>query len=226
MGRPVKAAITKSQLAYETIKGRIVSGTYGPGYRLVLDQLARELDVSAVPVREALRRLEAEELIHFERNVGARVVAIDRAAYRHAMETVAIVEGAATGLAAPLITPEDIARARELNDRMRRSLAEFDPLAFTALNAEFHEVLFTACPNPNLVDLVQRCWTRLAAIRETTFSSVPGRAPRSVDEHDRLLALIESGADPADVEQYARRHRMATLDAYLSREEPGREIPQ
>jgi DNA-binding GntR family transcriptional regulator len=214
-GRP---AVTKSQLAYETIKARILDGRYGPGYRLVLDQIGRELEVSAVPVREALRRLEAEELIQFERNVGARVVAIDPAAYRHAMETVAIVEGAATGLAAPLLTPEALTRARSLNERMRRSLAEFDPLAFTALNAEFHEVLFSACPNPNLVDLVQRCWTRLAAVRDSTFASVPGRAPKSVEEHERLLALIEGGGEPAEVEQFARGHRLATLEAYLARE--------
>lgn len=212
-GRPV----TKSQLAYETIKARILDGSYGPGYRLVLDQIGRELDVSAVPVREALRRLEAEELIQFERNVGARVTAIDPVAYQHAMQTVAIVEGAATGLAAPLLTPDALARARTLNDRMRRSLAEFDPLAFTALNAEFHEVLFGACPNPNLVDLVQRCWTRLAAVRDSTFSSVPGRAPKSVEEHDRLLALIEGGAAPDEVERFAREHRLATLEAYLAR---------
>ncbi|WP_439378972.1 GntR family transcriptional regulator [Amycolatopsis lexingtonensis] len=212
-GRPV----TKSQLAYETIKARILDGSYGPGYRLVLDQIGRELDVSAVPVREALRRLEAEELIQFERNVGARVTAIDPVAYQHAMQTVAIVEGAATGLAAPLLTPDALARARTLNDRMRRSLAEFDPLAFTALNAEFHEVLFGACPNPNLVDLVQRCWTRLAAVRDSTFASVPGRAPKSVDEHDRLLSLIEGGAGPDEVERFAREHRLATLEAYLAR---------
>ncbi|WP_318307248.1 GntR family transcriptional regulator [Amycolatopsis solani] len=212
-GRPV----TKSQLAYEAIKARILDGSYGPGYRLVLDQIGRELDVSAVPVREALRRLEAEELIQFERNVGARVTAIDPVAYQHAMQTVAIVEGAATGLAAPLLTPDALARARALNDRMRRSLAEFDPLAFTALNAEFHEVLFGACPNPNLVDLVRRCWTRLAAVRDSTFASVPGRAPESVEEHDRLLALIESGAGPDEVERFARDHRLATLEAYLAR---------
>ncbi|MEU4522487.1 GntR family transcriptional regulator [Amycolatopsis sp. NPDC024027] len=213
-GRPV----TKSQLAYETIKARILEGRYGPGYRLVLDQIGRELDVSAVPVREALRRLEAEELIEFERNVGARVMAIDPVAYQHAMQTVAIVEGAATGLAAPLLTAEALGRARALNDRMRRSLAEFDPVAFTALNAEFHEVLFGACPNPNLVDLVQRCWTRLAAVRDSTFTSVPGRAPESVEEHERLLALIEGGAEPEEVERFARGHRMATLEAYLARE--------
>ena len=212
-GRPV----TKSQLAYETIKARILDGSYGPGYRLVVDQIGRELDVSAVPVREALRRLEAEELIQFERNVGARVTAIDPVAYQHAMQTVAIVEGAATGLAAPLLTPDALARARALNDRMRRSLAEFDPLAFTALNAEFHEVLFGACPNPNLVDLVQRCWTRLAAVRDSTFASVPGRAPKSVEEHERLLALIEGGAGPDEVERFAREHRLATLEAYLAR---------
>ncbi|WP_410592154.1 GntR family transcriptional regulator [Amycolatopsis sp. lyj-23] len=214
---PAGKPATKSQLAYETIKARILDGRYGPGYRLVLDQIGRELEVSAVPVREALRRLEAEELIEFERNVGARVVAVDPVAYRHAMQTVAIVEGAATGLAAPLLTAEALGRARELNERLRRSLAEFDPVAFTALNAEFHEVLFGACPNPNLVDLVHRCWTRLAAVRDSTFSSVPGRAPQSVEEHDRLLALIEGGAEPEEVERFAREHRLATLEAYLAR---------
>ncbi|MEV5721760.1 GntR family transcriptional regulator [Amycolatopsis mediterranei] len=218
IGASAERPVTKSQQAYETVKARILEGRYGPGYRLVLDQIARELDVSAVPVREALRRLEAEQLIEFERNVGARVVAIDPVAYQYAMQTVAIVEGAATGLAAPLLTAESLGRARELNDRMRRSLAEFDPMAFTALNAEFHEVLFGACPNPNLVDLVQRCWTRLAAVRDSTFTSVPGRAPESVVEHERLLALIEDGGEPEEVERFARGHRMATLEAYLARE--------
>ncbi|MER6796921.1 GntR family transcriptional regulator, partial [Amycolatopsis mediterranei] len=108
IGASAERPVTKSQLAYETIKARILAGRYGPGYRLVLDQIGRELDVSAVPVREALRRLEAEELIEFERNVGARVVATDPVAYQHAMQTVAIVEGAATGLAAPLLTAETL----------------------------------------------------------------------------------------------------------------------
>lgn len=215
MDRDVSA---KSQLAYETIKSRILDGSYGPGYRLVLDQLARELDVSPVPVREAIRRLQAEELVQFERNVGARVPPIDRVAYRHAMETLAIVEGAATGLSAHLLTPADLDLAADLNERMRRSLDDFTPHAFTALNAAFHEVLYTPCPNPQLAELVRRSWTRLSSIRDTSFTVIPGRARQSVAEHDDLLALLRTGAAAAEVEHAARTHRLATLDAFLSQE--------
>ena len=72
-------AVSKSERAYAAIKQSITEGAYGPGYRLVLGQIAKELDVSVVPVREAIRRLEAEGLVTFTTNVGAQVVAVDAA---------------------------------------------------------------------------------------------------------------------------------------------------
>ena len=65
------------------------------------------------------------------------------------------------------------------------------------------------------MDLVHRGWARLAAIRESSFSFVPGRAAESVAEHDRLLALLRAGAGPERVERCARAHRIATMDAFL-----------
>ena len=67
--------LSKSESVYRELRSRIISGRYNAGYRLVLDQLAREMGVSAVPVREAIRRLEAERLVTFTRNVGAEVAA-------------------------------------------------------------------------------------------------------------------------------------------------------
>jgi len=213
----VSASPSKSERAYQVIKSRIVDGSYSPGYRLVLDQLARELRVSPVPVREAVRRLEAEQFVQFERNVGARVTGINPTEYRHAMQTLAIVEGAATGLAAPLLSPAELARAAEVNDRMRASLRDFDPLAFTALNREVHRLLCAPCPNPQLTELVTRGWARMATIRDSSFTFIPGRAAESVAEHDGLLRLISAGAAPAEVEAAAREHRLATLRAFLAR---------
>lgn len=211
--------LSKSQRAYQTIKSRITDGEYGPGYRLVLGQLARELAVSPVPIREAIRLLEAEGFVEFERNVGAQVSAINPIEYSHTMETLAIVESAATGLAAPHLSADTLERAADINEKMRTSLHEFDPIGYTRLNHEFHATLFTSCPNPHLLDLVQREWTRLAAIRESTFSFVPGRAEASVAEHDQLLDLLRGEADPAEVERASRAHRVATLTAFLSREQ-------
>ncbi|MDQ0674595.1 DNA-binding GntR family transcriptional regulator [Pseudarthrobacter siccitolerans] len=215
-GLPAASAGSKSEQAYQAVKARIIEGTYTPGYRLVLGSIAKDLGFSVVPVREAIRRLEAEGLVTFERNVGATVAGIDPTEYLYTMQTLSIVEGAATALSAPLIDPAAIARARGVNAEMRECLKHFDPVRFTALNQDFHSVLFEHCPNPHILDLVHRGWNRLAALRSSTFRFVPGRAHDSVDEHEALLRLIESGADADAIEKAARLHRSATLDAYLA----------
>lgn len=210
------AAGSKSEHAYAAVKSRIIDGSYSPGYRLVLAQIAEDLRVSVVPVREALRRLEAEGLVTYERNVGATVAGIDPTEYLYTMQTLSIIEGAATALSAPLIGPADIARARAINTEMRDCLDHFDPMRFTRLNQDFHSVLFENCPNPHILDLVHRGWARLASMRSSTFRFVPSRAHNSVDEHEALIRLIEASADPDEIERVARLHRSATLDAYLA----------
>ena len=207
---------SKSEQAYISIKARIVEGTFSPGYRLVLAKIAEDLGFSVVPVREAIRRLEAEGLVKFERNVGATVSGIDPTEYLYTMQTLSIVEGAATALSAPLIDSAAVARARAINKEMRDCLDHFDPVRFTRLNQDFHSVLFEHCPNPHILDLVHRGWNRLATLRSSTFRFVPGRARESVSEHEDLLQLIESDADADTIERAARRHRSATLDAYLA----------
>lgn len=207
---------SKSEQAYTSIKARIVEGTFSPGYRLVLAKIAEDLGVSVVPVREAIRRLEAEGLVKFERNVGATVSGIDPTEYLYTMQTLSIVEGAATALSAPLIDSTAIARARAVNEEMRDCLEHFDPVRFTSLNQDFHSILFEQCPNPHILDIVHRGWNRLASLRSSTFRFVPGRAHESVREHEALLQLIESNADAETIERAARQHRSATLDAYLA----------
>ena len=212
------ATVSKSQLAYEHLRDGITRGGYGPGYRLVLDQLARELRMSVVPVREAIRRLEAEGMVTFERHVGARVAAIDPVDYQDTCQTLAIVEGAALALAQPHLAAADLAEARAINDRLRQCLADFDPVRFTRLNEAFHRTLSDPCPNAQLKNLVDAGWRRLAGLRRSTFGFVPGRAHASVAEHDALLALLAEGAAPADVEAAVREHRLAGMRAYLDRE--------
>ncbi|MCM3656056.1 GntR family transcriptional regulator [Agromyces mediolanus] len=207
---------SKAQQAYRFIRERIDDGRYVPGFRLVLGTIARELGVSVVPVREAIRLLEAEGLVTFERNVGAQVALIQETEYLHTMQTLALVEGAATALAVPTLTAEHIARARAVNERMRESLDAFDPHRFTALNLEFHAVLFEECPNPHILDLVHRGWNRMKVLRDSSFSFVPGRAQSSVEEHEAILRLIEDDAPSIEIELAARGHRTATLDAVLA----------
>lgn len=211
---------SKSERAYAWIADRISRHDFGPGYRLVLGSIAEDLGMSVVPVREAIRRLEAEGLVTFERNVGARVTLVNESEYVYTMQTLGVVEGAATALAAPRLTPEDLDRAEAVNERLRGLLEHFDAHAFTQLNQEFHSVLYEACPNPHILELVHREWSRLSGVRDSTFAYVPGRAHHSVDEHGEILGLIRSGADPLDIELAARNHRWRTMDAFLAARHP------
>lgn len=214
---PLQPAPTssKSERAYTWIHDRILEGTYTPGYRLVLSTLASELDMSVVPVREAIRRLEAEGLVTYQRNVGAYVRMIDKTRYANAMETLAVLEGVGTAKSAPYLTPSELGVAEDLNHQMRGLVAEFDPVTFTRLNQQFHQALLMGCPNQRLSELIQQEWTRLGSLRESTFSFVPSRAQQSVEEHDVILNLIREKAPESAIERAVRSHRMATVEAYL-----------
>lgn len=210
--------LSKTERAYEHIRGRIISGQYAPGHRLVLAELAKELQMSVVPIRESIRQLEAESLVDFERNVGARVAMADRSAYVDCMHTLGILEGNATALAAPYLSPGQLAKARELNEKMQAYLQELDPKQFTVLNRKFHNTLYAACPNKHLVELINSEWDRLDYLRESTFAFVPERAAESVAEHTKLLKIIEIGVDGEYVEKLARQHRLRTVDKYLQKQ--------
>lgn len=206
---------SKSQRAYDWIHTRIADRRFVPGYRLVLGTIAESLGMSVVPVREAVRRLEAEGLVDFERNVGARVARIDQTEYAHTMQTLGVVEGAATALAAPHLTDADLDRAVVVNQRLRSLIDNFDATLFTRINEQFHTVLFEPCPNPHIRDLVHRGWTRMSSLRSSTFAFVPDRARESVEEHDQIIDLIRRRTDPLEIEMAARQHRWRTMNAYL-----------
>jgi DNA-binding GntR family transcriptional regulator len=213
-GASSEPAITKQERAYRTIRERILSGAYGPGYRVVIDTLAVELGVSAVPVREAIRRLEAEGLIVYRPNAGAQVAPAEPGLYDEELTVLAVLEGYATALAAGEMRREDIARLKEINKRMSAAMERIDALSFGRLNQEFHSAVYDRCPNPSLVELLRDVGRRLDAIRRTVFVQIPYRGSASIDEHRELIAMIEAGAPFADIEAAARRHKLNTVESF------------
>ncbi|MFF2370543.1 GntR family transcriptional regulator [Agromyces sp. NPDC058110] len=206
-------AASKAEQAYAVLKARITDGAYGPGYRLVIDQLAREHGISSVPWRESLRRLEAEGWVEIVPNVGALVRTFDAQAFERTIRLLARLEGLATAVSAPHLTAADLAEARAFNAQMAEALANFDTNLFGRLNRRFHEVLCSKSDDQRLNDLLANEWARLDFIRRSAYWHAPGRAQASVAEHEALVALIESGADPDEIEAAARQHEVNTLVA-------------
>jgi DNA-binding GntR family transcriptional regulator len=207
-------SVTKQERVYRVVRERILSGTYGPGYRVVIDALASEFGVSALPVREAIRRLEAEGLVIFRPNAGAHVAPADPGLFDEEMTVLAVLEGYATALAASKLTKADIKRLSTLTDSMVEAIERLDPLSFGRLNQEFHAVIYERCPNSALVDLLRDVARRLDAIRRTVFVQIPYRGAESVSEHRRLIALIAEDASPAKIEAAAREHKLNTVTSF------------
>jgi len=215
-------AQSKAEQAYVILKTKIMDGSYGPGHRLVIDQLGREHGISSVPWRESLRRLEAEGWVDIVQNVGALVKTFDTNAWKHSIRLLARLEGLATALSAPNLSADDLASARDLNRQMADALANFDTIRFGRLNRQFHIVLCSRCDDDRLSGLVEHEWTRMDIIRRSAFWYAPGRAMASITEHDHLLDLIEGGADAEVIETAARKHEIATLDAVLAHDQVSR----
>lgn len=215
-------APSKAEQAYAILKSKIMDGTFGPGHRLVIDQLGREHGISSVPWRESLRRLEAEGWVDIVPNVGALVKTFDTGAWLRSIRLLARLEGLATSLSAPHLSAQDIADARALNREMGEALANFDTMRFGRINRQFHELLCSRCDDERLNELVHTEWTRMDFIRRTAYWYAPGRALASLTEHDALLDLIEGGANAEMIETATRRHELNTLEAVLAHEEATR----
>lgn len=205
---------TKQQQVYEALRDRIVAGTYGPGYRIVIDATATEFGVSALPVREAIRRLEAEGLVVFRPHAGAQVAPVDPSGFEEGLTVLAVLEGFATGLAAEHLTEEDLDALREIIDKMVTAMEEMNSSAFGRHNREFHERIIDRCPNPALVDMLKDVSRRLDTIRQTVFVHIPYRGASSIAEHRGLIELFEQHADPSVIETAAREHKLHTVQSF------------
>jgi DNA-binding GntR family transcriptional regulator len=203
----------KQERTYAILRSRILDGTYGPGQRLVIDALARDLAVSPMPVREAIRRLEAEGWVVYQRHQGAQVAPLDEAGWMEALSTLAVLEGYATALSAPHLTGADIEQARAINGKMQDALEALDVMAVSAHNLAFHRALTERCPNAYLKRELAAIQERLNTLRSSIFMFVPTRGRVSVDEHEQLVAMIERGAKTQKIERFARAHKLHTVEA-------------
>jgi DNA-binding GntR family transcriptional regulator len=217
--------VNKQERTYTVLRDRIHSGTFAPRARLNIDALARELGVSAIPVREALRRLEAEGWVRFQPNVGAIVAPVDATTWEQEMVAVAILEGAATADAATHLRLSDLSKLRKMAAEMEALAVEGgDAVRFSRLNRRLHAAIVDRCGNAYLLELLGQTYLRLDRIRSTMFAYLPDRFKAAVTEHGRLIDLLESG-DVAAIEQYARWHKLQTIEAYrATREAPAAQL--
>ncbi|WP_374724250.1 GntR family transcriptional regulator [Calidifontibacillus erzurumensis] len=211
------STMSKSQYAYEYLRSRILEGVYVPGQRIVIDQVAKELGTSTIPIREAIRNLESDGLIVYKPYSGAIVSAINETEYIEVLSVIAILDGYAASLSVGRLTSEELEQLEQLNKQMAEAVENFEFEKFSQLNRSFHTIILEKCGNAFLIDQIVQSQQRLDRIRRSIFTFVPQRARESIEEHATILKLFKENAPRDEIEKVVREHRLTTLTAFQNR---------
>jgi DNA-binding GntR family transcriptional regulator len=185
------------------LRDAILNGDIAPGARIRQEDVAERFGASRLPVREALRILEAEGLTEHEPNKGARVPSLQMHEVdviyqmRERLEPLALTESI------PNLDRSDLERLAEVQARIE---ANTEVGAFLALDREFHLLTYSGCDIDQLTSMVRRLWNSTQHYRRAFVSlSGPGRMWVVNAEHRLLLDAIER-RDPVDAERYLSGH--------------------
>ncbi|HEY1777229.1 MAG TPA: GntR family transcriptional regulator [Solirubrobacteraceae bacterium] len=199
--------------AYQTIRERILSGVYAAGFRVLIDEIADELELSPTPVREALRRLEADGLVLIQPNRTARVAFADPQTLGDQLDVLAVLDGYVTATAAPRIGAAEVGALCATNERLREAVEAMDSFGFTRLDQEFHELIYASCDNAIATRNAIALSRRLAPARSMLLPRAPYRGRTSAIEHRDLVELIARDAPAHAIELAAREHKQGVANA-------------
>lgn len=186
------ASTSKTLTAYALLKEAILSGVYPAGERLVIATIAAELNMSSIPVREAIRLLEAERLVRYNHNFGAQVAGIDDQRRSDIAEYEQILESAAATLAASQLTQKRLETLKDVNHRMAEAVQGQHAALFDRLNKRFHRLIGASCPNAYLREKLTEAWSLSPHVGVLPFETFAEYGNDIVERHTTLISLIET----------------------------------
>jgi DNA-binding GntR family transcriptional regulator len=189
----------------ETVRERIINGELTAGTRIDQDALAAEFGVSRMPVREALRQLDAEGFVTLVPHRGAIVSQLGSAEVEEIYEMRAVLEGLACRLALPSLTATDLKGIREALDGMS---ATSDIREWTRLNALFHSGIFLPCERQHLLKVIEHLRRQCEPYVRMYVHLLRGET-QADREHHAIFDAVEAG-DGEEVERLVRAHLVGT----------------
>ncbi|MPZ62780.1 MAG: FCD domain-containing protein [Propionibacteriales bacterium] len=198
---------TAHQLVRDTLRRAILTGQMSGGQRLVQADLAKQLDVSTTPVREALRDLSAEGLIQLDAHRGAIVRTLSHDEVEEVYWLREILEPEMMERAVVNITDEQVELAESLQ---KKAEEESDPAAWVELNKAFHRVFNEASQSPRLAAIVENLQDAGTAYVVASLVAGTRRPDETNTQHREILQAVRA-RDAAKARNMMREHLHETL---------------
>jgi DNA-binding GntR family transcriptional regulator len=220
-GARERGVVRSSGLAeevYEAILARLMALKIPPGARITVDNLARELNVSQTPIREAMGRLEGEGLVVKTHLIGySAAPQITRRRFEELYELRLLLEPDAAGKTAARLTAEQLAELSELVNVMSRRKGGDERMrysAFARYDALFHDRIMEIAGNELIRHTLSHQHTHFHIFRLVVHSQVTEDA---LEEHEALLAALaqrDSEAAGQAMRAHIERSRNRLLDVF------------
>jgi DNA-binding GntR family transcriptional regulator len=212
----VRSYVTKTELALHELRDRILTLTLAPEQPIVIDETARLLGISPIPVREALQLLAAEGLVSIRPHIGVIVAPITR---ENVVEQFTVLEGLETAAcrhAIARLTPATHAGLTATLHQLENTSVTEAPDRWFGLNRAFHLGLAALAGLPRVDAELERAFDHWNRFRRKYFSdAISHRAGEAQTEHWIILEAARAG-DATRVEALLRAHYRIALDHYLA----------
>ncbi len=201
----------RNQWAYERLHEAIREGAIEPGQRIMETDISAWLRVSRTPVREAMRRLQAEGLLEHAAGGGLAVAIYDLRAIAEFYAMRESLEGTAAALAARHADETELGILRAIMEGMR-NLPD-DPRVHARENEAFHDHIYRAAHNRFLLKSLRALLNFVPLLGRTTYDA-PGRVATALAEHEAIVAAILA-RDPVRAEEATRLHIRNALESRM-----------
>ncbi len=204
------------EAAYQALMKSIRAGVFLPGDRLLEEDVGERLSLSRTPVREALRRLEADGIVEHRPRIGAIVRKLEHAEVVELYEMRMVLERTAAEMAAKHGAEVEFDTLDDLNNLIEQERG--NPARAASINQEFHHGLYLACRNRFLLEAARSLNNSLLLLGPTTFTD-EARVEIVVRQHrDIVDALRQGDAEAAGAAaeahlQTSLRHRLRAMNA-------------
>lgn len=202
--RPAKTAY---EYVLRTLREEILSGRLGPGTRLLQSDIARQLQVSTTPVREALRDLTKEGLVTFDSHRGARVRTIEMSTVREIYELRILLEPLMIKRTIHELIEEHFTRAEALWHQMD---VEQNISQWIELNRQFHSVFAEPAKGGRLASILTGLRDAAAPYVALSLGAEPSQTVAANKEHGLLVKHFRAG-DVVEATNLTRKHLQSTL---------------
>ena len=180
------------EVVFQALEKAIISGNIPPGQKLVTEQIAHEMGVSRIPVREAMGRLEARGFIVTRPKWGSVVNELSRKMLKEILELRLLLECEAVVKAAPQVEEQTLDSLKKTNQAFRKARSDNDAEELLKVNRAFHLLAYRDANAPVLLEMINLLWDRVSPYYNIMFrQSLAPHPEAGVDFHNELIVSME-----------------------------------